>query len=214
MKQPNFEFPIHEGVAHKLKQLPDVLSFGMYRVKIQPVENIHINKLFRFNPLNYYTHFDLKVARELNLPMELIQDNEANCLLYQSHMKGSWAFGVLIDYLYELKLQKVAFAKSIISSIWGMLCERRKCFRIARPETNKEIHIENATVLSIIPTATGHRVSYMLNDKPFFIHDYARIGVFLTSRVRLELMTILLPHKENIYRLHTDGFIADKIPFK
>ena len=51
----------------------------------------------------------------------------------------------------------------------------------------------------------------MLNDKPFFIHDYARIGVFLTSRVRLELMTILLPHKENIYRLHTDGFIADKI---
>lgn len=212
MKQPNFEFPIKEGVFQKLETLPDILSFGMYRVIVEPSNDIHINKLFRFNSVNYYTHYDLKMARELQLNITLVQDEEANCLLYQKNrMKGSWAFKALIEYLYELKLKNVVLVKEIISSIWGMLCERRKCFRIARPHIDKEIHIENATILSIIPMASGHRLSYMLNNKPFFLHDYARLGVFLTSRVRLELASLMLPHKEHIYRFHTDGFITDTL---
>ena len=211
MVQPNIDFPMKEGIFNQIDVLPEILSYGIYRVKIEASNNKHIDKLFRFNHLHYYTHFDIKMAKKLGLNITLINDGEANCLLYQQgRLKGCSMFKNLMDYLFDLKRQKIPFAKEIINVIWGMLCERRKCYRITRPDGDKEIHIDDAVVLGIIPTATGHRISYMKNDRPVFVHNYARLGVFLTSRVRLALGEVMYPHKENIYRFHTDGFITDK----
>ena len=214
MIQPNVDFPMKEGVFRKIDTLPEILSYGIYRVKIQPSEDKHINKLFRFNQLNYYSHYDMKMAKKLGFQITLIQDEEANCLLYQQgRLKGCSMFKNVMEYLFDLKQQKIPFAKEIINVIWGMLCEKRKCYRITRPDGDKEIHIDDAVIVGIIPTSTGHRIKYMKNDRPVFVHNYARLGVFLVSRVRLSLGETMYPHRENIYRFHTDGFVSKvKIP--
>jgi hypothetical protein len=211
MVQPNIDFPMKKGVFEKLSELPEQLSYGLYRVQIFPCNDPNINKLFSFNCQNYYTHYDLKMARQLGLDICLIEDDEANCLLYKTgRIKGCTMFKTLMDYLFDLKSKGVPFAKDLINMIWGALCERRKCTRITRPETDKEIHIDDATIYSITPTEHGHKIKYMKNDRPAFVYNYARLGVFLTSRVRLTMMSVMLPHKDNIFRFHTDGFITDK----
>ena len=211
MTQPTFDFPMKQGIFQKIDILPQILPYGIYRVKINKSYNQHIDKLFRFNDLDYYTQFDIGVARKLELKIELIIDDEANCLLYQKgRVKGCSMFKNLLNYLFDLKKQKVPFVKQLINIIWGMLCERRKCVQIARPDSDKDVHIDDATVLSVIPTATGHRIEYVKNDRPIFVHNYARMGVFLTSKVRQSLMMKMYPHREYIYRFHTDGFITDR----
>ena len=211
MTQPTFDFPMKQGTFQKIDILPQILPYGIYRAKIARSLDPHINKLFRFNELHFYTQFDIGVARKLELGIELIIDDEANCLLYQKgRVKGCSMFKYLLDYLFDLKKQKVPFSKQMINIIWGMLCERRKCIQIARPDSDKEVHIDDATVLSIMPTATGHRIEYVKNDRPIFVHNYARMGVFLTSKVRQSLMMKMYPHREHVYRFHTDGFITDR----
>ena len=39
---------------------------------------------------------------------------------------------------------------------------------------------------------------------------YARLGTFLTSQGRRHMAKILLPEKENIKRVQTDGFLTTK----
>lgn len=44
---------------------------------------MNINKLFRFNRYNNYTHIDLRLIKEYNLIIKLICDNKLNYLYYK-----------------------------------------------------------------------------------------------------------------------------------
>ena len=48
---------------------------GIYRVMVKASKNIKINRLFRFNNLNYYTQISLSHAKTLGLEIELIIDD-------------------------------------------------------------------------------------------------------------------------------------------
>ena len=95
-------------------------KYGIYKVKITGN-----NKLFKFNKVNYYTHFDLTIAKELNLLMEIDIDNDWNFYYYKKEIliKTKDIFGQFIEKLYELKKQN-KYIKKYLSSIWGALCGR------------------------------------------------------------------------------------------
>jgi hypothetical protein len=210
MSLATLSFPMEQGTFTKLEKMPEILGYGMYRVIIEMSDDKHINKLFRFNAYNLYSHFDLKMAKVLGLRFTLIIDDEANALLYSSgRQTGSRMFKNLVKYLFKLKQQKVPFVKDIINNLWGVLCSKNKLKRIAYAD-GKIINVEDSFILSISPIGGATMVRYCKNNKPFYLYNYARIGLFLTSFCRFKLAETLYPIREQVYRFHTDGFITDK----
>ena len=78
-------FPVKEGEFKQVTQKEfdnyTFYPFGIFRCKIKYDENY--KKLFRFSDKNYYTHIDLTRAKELNLNVELIIDEQANFCITQ-----------------------------------------------------------------------------------------------------------------------------------
>jgi hypothetical protein len=210
MSKQGISFPIKQGEFSHMDDLPEIVSYGIYHVIISPHEDPHVARLFRFNQKNYYTHTDIQLARNLGLNVELIHDGQANSLTYKTgRALGMHMFKTLVDNLYQLKQKKVPFAKAIINTIWGCLCEKNKLTRVAYHDKPEIVVDEEHTILAIHPVAGGHRVQYA-KQGGLYKYNYARIGVFLTSYVRRFMSETLLPFKEHIYRIHTDGFIADQ----
>ena len=206
MSNNHFTFPILEGEFTRLEELPPVFNYGIYRVEIERSGDEMIDRLFRFNDLHYYTHYDLQTARELGFRMELIKDDEANALLYtKARANGGKYFKETINSLYKLK-KKSKIAKRILSAMWGALCEKNKIKRTTR----KPIELNNGeTILNIEPLGNDIKITYTKGK--FYKHDYARIGTFLLAKVRRDMMNTIKPYNNEIVRFHTDGFIS-KIP--
>ncbi len=71
-------------------------------------------ELFRFNNgINYYTHTDLQLEKELKLDIELVEDGQTIFLYYSSDklIQRKELFGEFVKILYPLrkhaKLQKI-----------------------------------------------------------------------------------------------------------
>lgn len=205
MSDNHFTFPNKQGVFGKIKELPAILSYGIYRVVIEKSNDPHINKLFRFNTLNYYTHIDITTAKKLGLNVILIVDNDYNVLLYtEKRLNGHLVFGEIIRHiLYPTKKQS-KLAKQIMNSIWGCLCEKQQYKRT----TKKDIYLtEEDELTNIEPTGKYHTVEYM-KSKKYYKTNYARIGVFLTASVRSKMSLLMLPYKEKIVKCHTDSIVS------
>ena len=103
------KFPIGRGEFNKLDNFDNLsyFQFGIYRCKIIQ-ENDNDNKLFRFNPKNYYTHTSLEHAKSLGFKIELILDNEPNFLYYSREKLISFneVFHKYIDFVFDLKQKK------------------------------------------------------------------------------------------------------------
>jgi hypothetical protein len=206
MCDTHFTFPVIQGEFKKVTNLPDILNYGIYRVEILRSDDDKINRLFRLNEFNYYTHFDIQTARDLKFEMKLIIDDEANALLYTNkRANGGKYFKESIHQLYQLK--KVStLPKRIISAMWGCLCEKNKIKRTTR----KPIQLNKGeTVLNLQPHGDEIKVTYM-KDQSFYKHNYARLGVFLLSKVRRDMATTILPHNEFVYRVHTDSILSSR----
>jgi hypothetical protein len=101
-----FTFPINQGEFHYIEEIPEVVKYGLYRVIIEESNDYNLNRLFKFNQANIYTHYDINGARILGLKMTLIKNNEANALLYTTgRANGSVYFRGLVDYLNKLKMK-------------------------------------------------------------------------------------------------------------
>jgi hypothetical protein len=204
MCDDKFSFPIKVGEFVKLKILPEILNYGIYRVKI--ARSGDNSKFFRFNEFDYYTHYHIKAAKALGLSMELIIDEQSNALLYKKgRANGHTYFSQLVMELYKNKGECV-LVKQLLSCLWGVLCSKY----IQKKDTiKKPLNLTNQKIVSIKPISGDDvSVGYLL-EKQFYRYDYARIGVFLTSRNCEKMVQELLPYAENIKRFHTDGFISD-----
>jgi hypothetical protein len=202
------QFPITRGEFLKLNELKDIVEYGIYRIKIFEPENKNIKKLFRFNHRNYYTHIDIKRARELNLKMELIQDNQPNCLRYiRGRLSGKKMFGQVVDYLYELKKNQTIKSriKSILNRLWGALCEREVITNKSKPEG---VYLEDVDIQTMVPFGDGYLCEYIKNEK-MFRTNYARVGCFITAGARSYISKLMQPIQDRIVRIHTDGFITN-----
>jgi hypothetical protein len=205
LNNTGFSIPIKEGVFKKITELPPIMGYGIYRVIIHKSGDKNTDKLFRFNSNNKYTHIDVNNAREIGLKVELIVDDQSNCLLYSKRNNSTVFFRSTINYLYDLKLKKVPFAKDLLSQLWGALCQKRLVKKFVKDE---EFNIPNECDIERIDIC-GDTLKVAYSSKSnLYILPYARFGPFLTAHARRHMSLIMLPYKENIIRCHTDSILS------
>jgi hypothetical protein len=208
MIQNSFTFPLKRGQFETITKLDLVIHYGIYKAEIVKSQDKHINKLFRFNRNNVYTHNDLYSARMLGLEIILNQEPN-NVLLYPHRVNGCQMFANLVKMLYDLKLKNIPYAKLILNTLWGVLCSKRKLTRIAR-NNSEIIDFESFDkIFNICPTSFGDIVQYTKSDLALYKFNYARLGLFLTSALRKRMATTFFQYRENIYRSHTDSCLLD-----
>lgn len=208
MQHQLFAFPIKKGVFKELTQQQfDELpfpEFGIYNVEIENTEP----RLFRTNPEGKYTHYDLMRAKELGFEMK-IKEGEANFLYYppDTRVNGNHAFRKFVEYLFPLKQKGIKFAKLILNSLWGGLCQKNilalNSAKLGTIEIKDDQHIESVTTLP--NNEVKIRVS---KDGKYYETNYARIGPFLLASGRKMISEIMEPYIDDIQRVHTDGFIS------
>jgi hypothetical protein len=221
------KFPIERGEFNILSDDEfnnmQYFQLGIYRVKIEKSEDENINKLFRFNKYNKYTHTSLEHAKSLFLKMSLIQDETANFLYYspEKRIGCNELFGEYVSYMYDLKEKEsklkgqrkkdVLKAKLILNSLWGGLSEICKSYLVYK---NKILNIDDdCDIYSIKPNEKNENHLEIITTKQskFYKTGFARISVFLISQGRYMMSKILYPHRENVKWCHTDGFVSDKL---
>lgn len=218
MSHEKFLIPVKQGEFKTFENyyLKGIILFGIYRCKITTEKKE--KHLFRFNELNYYTHYDINNARELGFDIEFIFDGQPNALIYSSEKRifGSRAFGPAINYLFELK-QKVKYTKNILSATWGFMMEK----------TMKKAIIPNDNNLDVLPIINDNfkieTIAYyndcskieMFEKNNIYKSNWARIGPFLTAYCRYNLRRIITENNikfENIIRIHTDSITTINTP--
>ncbi|GBC05734.1 hypothetical protein RclHR1_00640022 [Rhizophagus clarus] len=124
-------WPVRAGefktITHiKTDSIKDQLKYGIYRVFIegQPAEQ-KCTRGFHYNPAGYYTHYDLLIAMDLGLHIELSSESP-NALIFEQTklINGHDIFNQWASYLTEIKeedgkVEKVA--KHMLVSLWGRL---------------------------------------------------------------------------------------------
>ena len=128
MGQYKFIIPNKKGVEQYVKEIPNKISLGFYRVKITS-DHKHATKLFAFSPNDIYNNISLDHAIELqddyNFKIDLIIDDKPNAYIYPPGIRSSSVFGVWVDKLTKIKLKypKNKLIKHLLSSLWGTLSQ-------------------------------------------------------------------------------------------
>ena len=203
-----FRIPVKEGTFKQIKELPEILEYGLYRVKINKHKYCKFNRLFRFRKDNIYTHFDIKSARELKLEMELIIDDESNALIYGAGtcINGCKMNKTMITKLFELKKEKVPFVKDMMILLWGSLAQKQT---VKHMVINDDLKIPDGSIIhTMYPVKDGTYVKYYEFGN-IFKYNHARFAPFLTSAVRHKLVCDVLPNIEHVHRIYTDSILSD-----
>ena len=206
-------FPIKQGEFIKLTSNEfnsfEFIKYGIYRCKINGC-----NKLFKFNNLNYYTHLDIKQAKELNLKVELIEDEQPNFLYYSRDklITGSEIFKQYVELLFELKnkgKKGIKKSKQILNILWGSLCEGNTKTQYINNNDDKIINIDgNIKILKIKPFNDNETIIEYVNNDKQFKSNYARMKPFILAKGRNALYNLIKNEINNIVWFHTDGFIC------
>jgi len=217
MSSDKFMVPFKEGEYkymteeefNNLKCVP----FGIYRCIVTSTY-IDLNKFFRFNKNNYYTHYDLTLAKQLKFTINIIINDGMNCLIYDSkkRIQGSKMYGSTINYLYQIKSEtKDKYSKKLMSSLWGAHCE--KIIQKQYINNDSSCVIENS-IIDIHKYEDGNIKVITCDYQNRFKTNYGRVGTFLTSYCRLKIAETMLNNfkPEHILRVHTDGFIVVNEP--
>ncbi len=205
-------YPIKRGIFTIIKDtdLKLTLPYGIYRCFIEYKQE-H-TKLFRYNPNNYYTHYDIFVATTLKLEIKMIEDGKPNALQYpRSYLvTGSQYFGNYISYLYPLKEKGIKQVKPILNCLWGALITK-KINKIVCTKGDK-MGIKGTHLIDTITPGDKKDTTVIKYYDPKCVYEtnHARIGPFIISRGRERLFKLIHPYINDIVKIHTDGFIATK----
>jgi len=215
------QYPIKKGEFIKIQNLEEIVEYGIYRCVIHKSGNDNIDKLFRFKHrfvsngkyYDYYTHADIKSARKKGLKIELIMDDQPNCLRYVkgTRLSGKNLFGRFVEFLYPFKKDtkyqhlKTHF-KMFLNVLWGAFMEKTTI--LAR--CGKHYPLQTKKIpKTITPNGDNYLVEYEKEDETFKT-SYARFGCFITSFAREYISDVMEKYSPYIYRIHTDGFITDR----
>ncbi len=186
MIQMSFLVPIKRGAFNRLtKKAFDSLKFftyGIYRCVIDGDA-----KCFRKNRLNYYTHYDLNIAKEIGLKLSLIVDDQPNYLSYfkDQRISGNTIFGQFVETLFKLKKDGVFGAKVIMNCLWGVLVqEKMKNYTVGPKDPMLEIW-NDKTILSIKPNDQDNsRIDVeFVNNEGSFQSNFGRLKtIFIKQR--------------------------------
>ena len=212
MSSTTLKFPVKRGEFKLIDNFnTEYFDYGIYRCKILKSEDPNVSKLFKCNYHNFYTSIDLTNAKQLGLEIELIKDGKPN-FLYWSREKTitfNEVFKTYIDILFPLKDKKVNKAKYILNMLWGALCEvdKRKqyikdSFRIEEDEEICEIYPSNSEDDAHVIKTT--------KSNGYYKTSFARLCPFIISQGRRQMTNLMLPYKDSIHRIQTDGFLTSK----
>lgn len=191
--------------------IKEFFRYGIYRAEVSNYDY----KLFRPNKNNYYTHFDMNIARKHGFTIKLIQDGQPNFLYYapQCNIRAMELFRPFITMLFDIKSnhKDVFYAKKIMNILWGALCQRRvdKSLWIDPTDSAKEHILDfEHDIINFGTHANGKiKIDCAHYDKQFET-DFARISPFITGRGRQLISDIIATDKDNIVRCVTDGIIS------
>ena len=241
MINKNFKIPIKQGTfAYKNPKyfIQDVkdrkLKYGIYHCIIKSNENKNIYFMFNddkkckkgnkknFPKLpNYYTHYDIYLAYEQGLNIELIEEKN-HCLVYNNNIlvDGETIFKNFYQDLFYyrriLKEQKqpTALLKSLISSLHGRISEEGKGFKreykkdgdnLKLTLEEDEFYCENGYDKNNIDCCYAR----VINKQNLTYNKLYRLHPFLLSYQKLHLYTNYIKEIENegieIVKIITDG---------
>jgi hypothetical protein len=205
-------FPIKRGcfqfIAPEIFNQQTFYQYRIYRCYIEYDETKA--KLFRWNSYSYYIHFDLNLAKLLNLDI-IIENTGPNVLIYSRDklISGNILFGKYIDMVFPLKQKGTKDAKLLLNNLWGLLYQKNTLIHYLEPSKKFEL-FDNRQITKIQPTLLINPDVLqikLISNLYAFCTNYARIGPFLLSKARLFIRSLLQPYYETIKRIHTDGFI-------
>ena len=191
--------PIEAPSFGIMEELPQILSIGIYRVKIKTD-----NPFFSHNKFNLYTQYSLRFARRIGAEIELIQDGKFNSMIYTGKKISTTRLKNIYNELYELS-KKHKICKLIMNTIWGSVCERKK--KIISTSFHKSIDLNPMDII------TRHHNKFEVvkfDIEQYFKSNFARLGCFLTSKGRFNLFKTFEKYQDKIIYVHTDGFITNK----
>lgn len=193
------------------EDIPMYFKFGIYRCIIEESGSNLIDRNFKFNTTNFYTHLDLECAKLLKLKITMIHDDQPNYMSYTGRYKrGRDIFGKTIKALYELKKNKVPRAKELITQLWGALSKISKTTICSK---NEEEIPEDAEIIGMAriydKDGNDHTVIRYFKKGKMLNYRFGRLKPFLTAFARLKLVQDILPYNEHVHRVHTDSILSD-----
>jgi hypothetical protein len=194
------QYPIKKGEFKHINTLEEItvnntIKYGIYRCNIIGENNL-INTTKK-----YHTHSDLMIMKKLGLKIELIQDKQANALMYGSYQKTQTLFTEYIKEVIKYKEDNKEM-KILLNILWGALSEKQTNFH----KTNEDISVDD--IGEIIFSSKEYDLIETYSNKKLFKTNYARIKPFVTSFGRELMINTIHKKIDNIYRINTDGFIC------
>jgi hypothetical protein len=192
-------------------------KYGIYRAKVHPSEDSHINKMFRFCNDNYYTHISLSQAKMLKLKIELL-DIDNNSLLY-SRDKCLISYDIFHDYmnfLFKLKERDISKTpKKLLNILWGLL-STAQTEKIVNNKDDIELNNCEMTLMTITESRYNNKdhIMEIIRNDIWFKSNFARLKPFLLAKGREIMSKIVLGNENKVVRLHTDGLLCTEKLFK
>jgi len=157
------------------------------------------------NSNNVYTHYDIKVAREMGYGMELIEGQNA-CLYKTKRLYPSQIFNDYMELLFKYKTKDTKkIVKRLMNCLWGSLSQKNWITHDLR----KPLVVDDLKQLRIRVNANRTRVVADVIRSKTFKYPHARMSPFITSLGRFIMFQTIKPFHEQVYRIHTDGFYCD-----
>lgn len=216
MSLSTLKFPVKRGEFKILTELPEFPQFGIYRCVIKKGSDQKLNMLFKCNYDNFYTSTDLQNAKKFGYSIELIQDDKPNFLYYPRECLTTYneAFKNYIELLFPLKDKPredkfiTNNIKLIINRLWGTLAEVDKSKQYISESFKMD---EDEDIIEIYPDKNDdeHHIIKTTKMNNYYKTNWARVAPFLISKCREYIGGFMMPYKDHIKRIQTDGFISD-----
>jgi hypothetical protein len=195
-----------------LTEFPEFLKLGLYRMKVTVPHNMRA--LWQGGSgFCIYTQVDYQMAQMLGASFEWPCDDQPNALIYDKadQVRFHDLFHPFVNKLFQAKQSGNTVAKSVLNMLWGALNERNSKHLLIN-RSSKPIDLDGEIIGSRVYDDSGRaHLKVHENNKPLFVGEYPRAGVWLTAQARLKLVKLLLPHVDKIRRIHTDGFILQGV---
>lgn len=206
----SLRLPTGAGREEMLKELPEKLKAGYYRVKITS-EDADVCKVFAYCTEQVYTHISIKHARELqkrfDIKIELIVDDKPNAYLYEKTTRSTKLFGKWFSALIGLKAKYPdnKLVKLILSATYGFI-SRHTTLYVDYDDDEKlaEIEARNDVVFYDLNLyKQKEQLVYKTTETAF---NY-RLVPFLTSYSRAKMGRTIIDHIDKVVRVWNDGVI-------
>lgn len=178
-------------------------KYGIYRCKV-----IGSSKLFTPRRNNYYTHYDLKLAKQLGLKLEIIEDGQMNFYYYARDklVSSSRVFKEYVEFFFDIKKKHaLGLSKLMLNMLWGALSEKMDFHADFNKHADDEIPSEWR--IRSISNIGGDKIRVGYDKYQCqYRTNFGRLGCFLTSFAREQFGTRIQPYADKIVRIHTDSF--------